>query len=65
MTTVFAVGSNEERFVVDRIYDDLQKAIDYCESRANARHEWVVLEAPIGGDWITWKCPHRTPRKTA
>ena len=63
MTHVYVVGRWEEHFVCDRVYDNLQDAIDYCESRKCDKYAWDVMNAPLGGDWLNWTSVHHTKRK--
>lgn len=60
---VFAVGSCEHNFIVDRIYFDRQSAIEYCDSRRNYDFEWAVVHMEDGKGWIDSKFIHSTPRK--
>lgn len=61
---VYAVGSAEGKHMIyDRVYGpaDLDKAIAYCESR-KGDYEWCVFEAPLGGEYGSWRMVHKTER---
>jgi hypothetical protein len=65
--SVYAVGSYHNEFgkmIYDRVYGpaDLDKAIAYCESRKSDKYEWCVFEAPLGGDYGSWRMVHKTER---
>jgi hypothetical protein len=61
--TVYVVGSEEEHFICDRVYFDLEAAKAYCDEqdkRDYPKLRWSVMAAPIGGDWLQWE--HVYPR---
>lgn len=61
---VYAVGSQEDHFIVDRLYnqDQFVEAVAYCESRKSPKYTWLVMKVPLGGDWMQWRTVHKTPR---
>lgn len=65
-TKIYLVGSwtggRKGKFIYDRAYLDMGLAIKYCESRKNARYDWVVAETEPGKAWISTKFVHTTPR---
>lgn len=66
MDHVYVVGSDEYHFVCDRAFAGTDEgradAIAYCDSRQNTKHEWIVMQAPLGAMWFLWKEIHRTKR---
>ena len=62
VTEIYLVGSQEDHFIVDRVYATEADAIAYCDSRANWKYVWKVKKAGFGDDWIGWATVHVTPR---
>lgn len=64
MTYIYAVGSEEHKFIVDRIYLDPKKACDDCDTlnannKSRGRPEWwVVYEVEPDSDFIYWTKYH-------
>jgi hypothetical protein len=66
MSLVYVVGTQEDRFIADRVYseDRFYEAMAYCDCRNKQNLEsgspewWVVMSAPLGGDWLFWSVVH-------
>lgn len=59
---VWVVGSVEDHFIADQVYNDFEQAVKYCNSRANDKYTWIVKEAPFGATWLSWRTVHTTAR---
>lgn len=62
---VFAVGSWERNFVVDRIYNNLEDAISYCNNQQNDKYDWGVMKVPLNGRFIDWEYVERSKKEKA
>lgn len=56
---VYVVGSDDEKFIADRVYFDFEEAKSYCDERAKESGSWLVMSAPIGADWHEWDVVYR------
>lgn len=61
---IYIVGSNERKFIVDRVDLDRQLAIDYCEQRNQQNKEsgdrqwWIVMSSKPGDYFNDWLLVH-------
>ncbi len=56
MRVVYIVGSDEDKFICDRVYANKEDAVFYCNIRnKDGGVPWIVMEAEVGIDWMFWK----------
>lgn len=62
--TIYLVGSEEDHFIVDRLYESADDACHYCDeqnafNRGRGNREWwVVKETETTSDHFQWKTIH-------
>lgn len=59
---IYLVGLDEDLFIVDRVFTDCDKAIEYCQQSGERNQSWAwsVRSLGVGADWRDHKIVHQT-----